>query len=46
LGVAENRCCKHAISTFDEFQLPCSEIEYGSDGIAVPGVAWNGNRRR
>ena len=35
LGVAENRCRSHAISTFDEFQLPCSEKEYGSEGLVV-----------
>ena len=33
--VAENRCRKRAISTFDEFKLPCSEIEYGSERLVV-----------
>jgi len=44
LGLAGSRCCKRAISTFDEFQLQCSEKEYGSECTVIHGNAWNGYR--
>jgi hypothetical protein len=38
LGLAGDHFCKHAISTFDEFQLPCSEIEFGIESLVVSQV--------